>query len=161
MPRQKADSVLEIFFELASREAMGFEVTLLCGGVLVSGTTIPEREYFDLLADQLRRADEEAGQAGVSTALQEGLLGMGARARENFERNRQRATALLQWLKAPDVEPDEEAEISREVDELARSFVVLRDVLILGAGRDPVRMHLWRGRVADIAGWTLGKPNVG
>ncbi|WAU83405.1 hypothetical protein O1Q96_29185 [Streptomyces sp. Qhu-G9] len=47
----------------------------------------------------------------------------------------------------------------RRVPERLPQWVHLRDATsVVGAG-GPVLMPLWRGRLADISGWSLGKPD--
>ncbi|MBT2901631.1 MULTISPECIES: hypothetical protein [unclassified Streptomyces] len=48
---------------------------------------------------------------------------------------------------------DEDAETSR----LPR-WIHLRDVTLVVGSMNPVSLPLWRGRLADVSGWALGRP---
>ncbi|NEA68569.1 hypothetical protein [Streptomyces sp. SID12488] len=38
-------------------------------------------------------------------------------------------------------------------------WIHLRDAIGLTGARRPLRMPLWRGRLADVSGWSLGRPD--
>lgn len=44
-----------------------------------------------------------------------------------------------------------------EDDQLPR-WIHLRDATLLFGGTTPLRLPLWRGRLADVTGWALGRP---
>ncbi|MFF4848428.1 hypothetical protein [Streptomyces sp. NPDC001194] len=37
-------------------------------------------------------------------------------------------------------------------------WVHLREVTIAGVGHGPISMPFWRGRLGDVAGWSVGRP---
>ncbi|MFC8537057.1 hypothetical protein ACFUJY_24510 [Streptomyces sp. NPDC057249] len=50
-----------------------------------------------------------------------------------------------------------EAQADEDVPFLPR-WIHLRDATLICGGAAPLRLPLWRGRLSDVSGWTLGRP---
>ncbi|WP_329416276.1 hypothetical protein OG802_32285 [Streptomyces sp. NBC_00704] len=70
--------------------------------------------------------------------------GPGARLLKHFPEEVDRAVADRQGHSGPQRLPQ---------------WIHLRDATAVSAARHPVVMPLWRGRLADVAGWSLGRPS--
>jgi hypothetical protein len=124
-------------------DAFGLEqhVVLTLAGQVVSGTLTGARAYFDELATTVQGDDPEETWRGS----------LGARFR-------QKSADLADWgagSKLGDLDPD-----GPDAEDLppmpAAEYLHLRNAEVVVWPRSGQRLPLWRGRVSDVAGWTLG-----
>lgn len=103
------------------------DVTLAVDGLLISGRPISSRRFSVCLGAGLPEGIGSQAQVLFSPPPNPGLSKIPLSPRDL---NSIRAGAADHWH--------------------------LENATILGAGPQPVRVDLWRGRLADISGWTFG-----
>lgn len=102
------------------------DVTLAVDGLLISGRPISSKRFFDLLGAGL---PEEIGRQ-VQSLFSPSGPGVSKMLLSPRDLNKIREHVSDHWH--------------------------LENATILGAGPQPVSVGLWRGRLADISGWTFG-----
>lgn len=126
------DMFLEVVLDLLSKgehpDAFA-TLTLTVGGLVVTGDAIPTSVWLRMWIDQ----------------LESGGVPFDAEARGLVDRFYAELVGLHDKLK----EADKPAPAWR--------FVCMKDVMIFTGGGAPVRLPLWRGRLAEINGWSLGR----
>jgi hypothetical protein len=150
-------TVVETINDLTEIQDDGPGVVLTLGGLLVSGTVIPDWQWFDEVEHAARAAfvvhtggsidDEHGGWAGLFEGIAESL----AKARDEHRKARQAAAHL--------------AERYRHL--LARdsptTYIHLREARVIAAGASPLPAAgmYWRGRISEISGWSFGHLGAG
>ena len=146
------EAVVEAINAMTELQDDGPGVVLTVGGLVVSGTVIPDWQWFDEVEHQARAAfvvhtggsidDEHGGWARLFDGLAESLV----QARDEQQAAREAAERLSPRYRRC-LAQDDRAEYSH-----------LREARIIAAGvsSEPVvRMH-WRGRLSDVSGWSFG-----
>jgi len=133
------DPDLAALVQLSNAYGLEQDVVLTLAGQVLGGTMIGGRRYFDLVAEAVGRGEAEETMRGMLAAYYRRRGG-------DFER----------WgsgSKLGALDPD-----GPETDDLAALpqvvYVHLRDVVVGGPGGR--RLSLWRGRLADVVGWSVG-----
>lgn len=134
MAQGDTDWVLEALLQGASAEKVGLDLTVICDGLVVSGTVVAEEVYF--------RTIGLSSFADTLSKLREGGQDVPAEVASKFERASMAVPARETVLVA--------------ADELRSKFIVMVGVTILGAGPAALKVPAWRGRLSQISGWTLG-----
>ncbi len=155
MPLATIDWLLEEVLDMAAAGLVP-AVTLLVGGTLVAGTPVSEMEYFEGVGVSLGEALAAHGRPETA----DGLAGMyreyGQAAEDDRKRRRDRARALAARLREDLVEGEA---LSQETPpEVARVYVLLKDATIHGPGGERFQAPFWRGRLAEVDGWSFGRP---
>ena len=155
MPLANVDWFLEEVLDMAAAGLVP-AVTLLVGGTLVAGIPVSEMEYFTGVGASLR--DELAAHERTETAegLSEMYRAYGQAAEDDRKRRRDRARALAARLR--EELPEGEALSQETPAEVARSYVLLKDATIHGPGGERFQASFWRGRLAEVDGWSFGRP---
>lgn len=134
------DPLLVVLVRLAHRE-LEMGMTLTVGGLLVSGTLVGGRKYFEGVANQFRNAP--GGTPGVGAAVAEAFDGVAVElygSRTQGESNN-------------DGEGDEASE-----QDLRIGFIHLRDVRVLDPQGHSATGAWWRGRLSAVDGFMFGTP---
>jgi len=134
------------------RQDDGPGVVLTLGGLVVSGTVIPDWQWFDEVEHAARAAfvvhtggsvdDEHGGWAGLFEGVAESLV----QARDE----RRAAQEAMERL------PERYQRLVAQEDRT--TYIHLREASVIAAGisSPPVaRMH-WRGRLSEVSGWSFG-----
>ncbi|GAA0922074.1 hypothetical protein GCM10009559_05280 [Pseudonocardia zijingensis] len=127
-------------------------VVLTLGGLVVSGTVIPDWQWFDEVEHAARAAfvvhtggsidDEHGGWASLFEGVAESLVQ--ARNERRFAREATaRLSARYQHLVA---------------QEDRTTYIHLRDARVIAAGVSPLPVAgmYWRGRMSEVSGWSFG-----
>jgi hypothetical protein len=136
-----------------------FSLTLTLAGLVVSGEVIHPKEFFRLSAEAVddgwRRST--GGQDSPWTAY---FAGEASRLEREVEESIERTDAVIEELRK---ELPEGGRVRQndpredELHELAPHFVHLRRALIYPSHTPPVQLTFWRGRLADVAGFSFGR----
>ena len=129
---------LEAMLSMMERGYFTADLTLLVQGTLVAGTPISQREYLEFFGAVLTESARRAGLAGTD-AIRERFDELGRRVEERERR--------------PDVAG---ANGSLPGGRGVSPFVCLKDVVI-AAGSGLVAVPMWRGRLDQVGGWSLGR----
>jgi hypothetical protein len=131
-------------------------VVLTLGGLVVSGTVIPDWQWFDEVEHQARAAfvvhtggsidDEHGGWARLFEGVAESL----AQTRDEQQAAREATERLSERYRRCLVQ-DDRAE-----------YIHLREARVIGVGvgSHPVAGMHWRGRLSEISGWSFGHPGA-
>ena len=138
MPSADIDWVLATMLDGASVSGEALPLTVFCGGHAVSGTAVSEETYFR--------------KVGL-TMLEEG-------APQSRDARIQELATASAALGSEDVSAEDRQALLTRIDDLARRFIMMVDVTILGVGPDPIRAPAWRGRLSQVSGWIPGVPNT-
>ena len=150
------DRVLEIVVgeinSLAEPQGGGPPVVLTLGGSVVSGTIIPDWQWFDEVEYAARAGftvhtggsidDEHGGWARLFRGLSESLV----RDREEHRAVQNVVGGLSERYRRLLAREDR------------TTYIHLRDARVLAAGASPLPpggMH-WRGRLSEVSGWSFG-----
>lgn len=120
------DAALVTFINLAEKESASIDLTLLVRGALVIGTPISARQWGQALLESLADAINRSN-PGVGDSLR----------------------------KVPEESTERTTPSSGEEEKTGPQYVHLRNVVVL-AGHATSHLPLWRGRVDQVDGWTLG-----
>jgi hypothetical protein len=127
-------------------------VVLTLGGLVVSGTVIPDWQWFDEVEHAARAAfvvhtggsidDEHGGWAGLFEGAAESLV----QARDERRAARE-ATARL---------ADRYRRLAAQEDRT--TYIHLREARVVAAGVSPLPVAgiYWRGRLSGVSGWSFG-----
>jgi hypothetical protein len=132
------------------------DVTLNLQGFLISGTPAAYWEYFELHGKLVDRASRQAAGHLDDAAGAARLLRWAAVARTD---NKRQAEAL----KLPElIEGDTGAEVRREAAiaqymTIPRRHITLKRASIVLPDGTQLDVPLWRGRLNQVAGWTMGR----
>lgn len=134
------DPLLDVWVQQAnSRLELG--VTLMVGGLLVSGTLVGQRQYLEGIADEFRNApggtpDGGGGLAEVFDSVVAELYGPSERKESD----------------------DGDGDASSEQD-VGGGFIHMKDVRVLDPGGDSTKAAWWRGRLTAVDGFMFGTPS--
>ncbi|HEX5560805.1 MAG TPA: hypothetical protein VFX52_04120 [Nocardioidaceae bacterium] len=135
------DPDLASIVQITDAFGLEYDVVLTLAGLVVSGTLIGARAHAAQVADLVQGEDPDETFRGA-------LAG----------RFRQRAEDLRDWgagSKLGALDPEgPEGEDLEPMPSVA--YVHLRDVTVLPGSGGATHLDLWRGRLADVAGWSLG-----
>jgi hypothetical protein len=132
-PWSEPDYALQALVGIANNASVEVGIRLTLPGQIVSGTLISVVQHFELLAKNLLDGlESDAGNAarylgGSYAALAEDF-------RDQIEAERSQADS-------PPVSP---------------GYIHLKDAWLYSAGSSPLEIGLWRGRLSQIVGWSLG-----
>ena len=163
MAYPEKDYFLTMLLEIMTRAEFSFDLTLTLSGLLVSGTPVTSAMYYEQLGNDLsegwknsRLPGGEPSDAFVSVGdvWRELLTERGTAARES---EKQLAERLAEWEKAHQDDTLLTREERSEYEQLTRLFIYLKNATIFGAGPAPITVSLWRGRVSEVLGWSLGR----
>jgi hypothetical protein len=135
------DPDLRSLVQLANAFGLEQELVLVLPGLVVSGTLISAKTHFDELAGALQGDDPD----GTFRAT------LAARFRLRGER-------LAEWgagSQLGDLDPEEPDE--HDLQQMPEpDYVHLRDATVVTWPRSGQVLPLWRGRLHDVVGWTVG-----
>jgi hypothetical protein len=139
------DPDLVSIVQVADAFGLEYDVVLTLAGQLVDGTLIGARAHATEVADLVQGDDSDETFRGALAA-----------------RFRQRAEDLQDWgagSKLGSLDP--EGPDSEDLEPLPPvAYVHLRDVTVLAGSGTSMHLPLWRGRLCDVAGWSLS-PRTG
>lgn len=137
---------------LTERQDDGPGVVLALGGVVVSGTIIPDWQWFDEVEHAARAAfvvhaggsvdDEHGGWARLFEGVAQSLV----QARDEHRAARTATQRLADRY---------QRSVAQEV---SNYYIHLRDARVVASGVGPFQvggMH-WRGRLSEVSGWSFG-----
>jgi hypothetical protein len=135
------DPDLRSLVQLANTFGLEQEVVLVLSGVVVSGTLISAKVHFDELAEVLQGEDPDGTLRATLAA-----------------RFRLRGERLAEWgagSQLGDLDPEEpDAHDLQPMPE--PDYVHLRNATVVTWPRSGQALPLWRGRLRDVVGWTVG-----
>ena len=134
MPYSDIDEILVALLDGVAERDVRVPVTVSCGGLVVSGTAVPDEVYFQKF----------------------GMTTWARAAKEERDANNQVLEVLDAALLDRDTPVEERLVQLERAEALRRHFISLVDVTILGAGPIPIKAPAWRGRLSQISGWVLG-----
>lgn len=152
VPRDRAlEAVVATINAMTERQDDGPGVVLTVGGLVLSGTVIPDWQWFDEVEHQARAAfvvhtggsidDEHGGWATLFEGVAESLR----QARDEQQAARE-ATERL---------PDRYRHCLAQDDRA--DYIHLREAGVIGGvSSQPVAGMHWRGRLSEISGWSFG-----
>jgi hypothetical protein len=126
----RPDAELVRLVEIANTTPIGFGITLLVGGSVVSGALISVHAFFNETAADVQAADIDA------------LTDKG-----------RPVTEMLADLFRMD-EPSDDKDEDGEADRFAPRHIHLRDAVVF-VGGDRHKIGRWRGRLVAVDGWSL------
>jgi hypothetical protein len=149
---QALEAVVGAINALTERQDGGPGVVLTLGGLVVSGTIIPDWQWFDDVEHAARAAfvvhvggcidDEHGGWARLFKGAAESLA--------NDHAERRAAREVTEGL------PDRYQRLVAQHDQT--TYIHLTEARVVAPGANPLPpagMH-WRGRLSEIAGWSFG-----
>ena len=149
---QALEVVVGVINALTDRQDGGPGVVLTLGGLVISGTIIPDWQWFDDVEHAARAAfvvhvggcidDEHGGWARLFQGAAESV------AKDHAERRAAR--------KVIDGLPDRYQRLVARKDQTV--YIHLAEARVVAAGVNPLPaagMH-WRGRLSEISGWSFG-----
>ncbi len=149
---QALEAVVRAINDLTERQDGGPGVVLTLGGLVISGTIIPDWQWFDEVEHAARAAfvvhvggsidDEHGGWARLFKGAAESL------AKDHAERRAAReATEGL---------PDRYQRLLAQHDQTV--YIHLTDARVVAPGVSPLPAAgmRWRGRLSEISGWSFG-----
>jgi hypothetical protein len=135
------DPDLRSLVQLANAFGLEQELVLVLPGLVVSGTLISAKAHFDELAGVLQGEDPEGTLRATLAA-----------------RFRLRGERLTEWgagSQLGDLDPEEpDAQDLQQMPE--PDYVHLRNAIVVTWPRSGQVLPLWRGRLHDVVGWTVG-----
>jgi hypothetical protein len=146
------EAVVEAINAMTELHVDGPGVVLTVGGLVISGTVIPDWQWFDEVEHQARAAfvvhtggsidDEHGGWARLFGGVAESLV----QARDERQAAREAAEHLSARYRRC-LAQDDRAE-----------YIHLRDARVIapGVGSQPVAGMHWRGRLSEVSGWSFG-----
>src|SRR5919106_677457 len=149
---QALESVVGAINALTEHQDDGPGVVLTLGGLVVSGTVIPDWQWFDEVEHAARAAfvvhtggsidDEHGGWASLFEGVAESLV----QARDEHRAARE-ATEHL---------PDRYTRLIAQADR--NTYIHLRGARVVAAGVSPLPVAgmNWRGRLSEVSGWSFG-----
>jgi hypothetical protein len=153
---QALEAVVGAIDALTEPQDGGPGVVLTLGGLVVSGTIIPDWQWFDEVERAARAAfvvhgggcidDEHGGWATLFEGVAESLA--------KGQAERRAAREVTEGL------PDRYQRLVAEQNQTL--YIHLTDARIVAAGMSPLPapgMH-WRGRLSEISGWSFGHLGV-
>lgn len=139
------EPTLRVLLDLVRREpSVSFGITLLTGGVLVSGRLVNFSRYIEQMGGMFERATGSGRPIG--TAIASGLRTALDQAADELR--------TVHESGPPDTGGTAPKRLSGPED-----WFYMEDVTLV-QGRLPMRLPVWSGRVEDIAGWMLGTVNL-
>ncbi len=126
--------------QLADAYGLEYHLVLTLPGQVVEGTLVGGRAFATEMADLVQGEDPDETLRGVLAA-----------------RFRKRADQLADWgaaSKLGDLDPEGEGDADDLPAMPAVEFVHLRDAMVSSVPGK--RLSLWRGRLSDVVGWTIG-----
>lgn len=127
------DWILRIMLDAVSITKQEQAITLVCGGVVVSGVVVPEETFFARI----------------------GLNEVGRDIAEEVADERQQREELAERARQEGLSEEARRSLDDKIDDLQRRFVHMRDVVIFSGPR-MVTAEAWRGRLSEVSGWSLG-----
>lgn len=137
-----ADRQLQTLVQVTNATAISFPLTLNVGGMLVSGSTITPKRYFQKVTEMLEKRGTYSGSTPeIAAQTKEFTVGIFAPAAEE--------------------EPE-----TLESDDLFSSqklphFILLEDVRFIQPGgihaTNMLRVDFWRGRIDKVDGFSIGR----
>ncbi len=179
---EPGDWLLIYFLDLASVTGISPDITVVCDGVLIAGTPIPDKTYFNLLGESYAtamarspiRADLSADE-GLSPERRAEIsnrVETDEEIREAFGRFGQEVQTFLSEQGAklqedvqgshhpPEQEGASEASLSRRPAR-SRVYINLRRATISRSNGDEIDLPLWRGRLSKVSSWYIGRHGTG
>lgn len=152
------DWFLKLIVAQVNRNDVEIGLTLSVGGLLISGTAISQRKYFEEVAAAIKTArpgdDERAASArnGIARAIEDFPSKM-------WDLAERRVAAEQIGDAAGAVGPTEAAQQLEE--QISDIFIHLRDVRIHASDGQvvPLSGALWRGSIKAVDGFWIGEPN--
>jgi hypothetical protein len=163
--RRGADSLFVLFVKWLRKKPNAVDMTIVAGGVLVSGTAISAREYHERLGELMDNATwsgiDKSETTEPSGLLRDYFYKEGAEAEQELEEMQQKSDELGDRLderaKAGPLSEEERREFIREFERLEPRYFHMRDVEVFGGGLRPVSFPLWRTRIDAVTSWTVGR----
>jgi hypothetical protein len=137
---------------LTERQDEGPGVVLTLGGLVVSGTVIPDWQWFDEVEHAARAAfvvhtggsidDEHGGWASLFEGVAESLV----QARDEHRAAREATERLSDRYQRLIAQEDR------------ATYIHLREARVVAAGVGPLPVGgiYWRGRMSEVSGWSFG-----
>ncbi|MGH2534800.1 MAG: hypothetical protein ACRDJW_21280 [Thermomicrobiales bacterium] len=165
LTEEVGDWVLALLLDSWSATGISMDITVQCGGVLVAGSPIPESLYFEQLGQAIGEATtagpirsregasapEDADMSEIvkqlGQALQSALTDMGLELHE-----RVRTRFFKQGIEDP-LNPV-------NLGPRPRAFINLERATIWNGHDSEIDVPLWRGRLADVSSWYLGRHGI-
>jgi hypothetical protein len=150
------ESVVGTINALTELQDDGPGVVLTLGGLVVTGTVIPDWQWFEEVEHAARAAfvvhaggsidDEHGGWAGLFKGVTESLV----RARDEHRAAREATERLAERYQRLVAQADR------------TNYIHLRDARVVAAGASslPVAGMHWRGRLSEVSGWSFGHLGV-
>jgi hypothetical protein len=145
------ETVVAAINDLPEAQDDGPGVVLTLGGLVISGTVIPDWQWFDEVEHAARAAfvvhtggsidDEHGGWARLFQGVAESL----AQARDEHRAAREATDRLSHRYQGLVAQEDR------------TNYIHLRDAVIAaGVSSPPVAGMHWRGRLSEVSGWSFG-----
>jgi hypothetical protein len=153
----KTDPLLSLLLDAMSEGTFSADLTFVVGGMLISGMPVSEKEFFQLLGEQFEEGWKKTGNEGGF--WRSSFSEVGEKAQKWLaERLAKRQEITLAEGESPSEE--EVQKTSEKLEALTRVHVHLKNVTAVGPGMTSASIPLWRGRLTEIAGWSLGRMSM-
>jgi hypothetical protein len=153
MAYPQLDPILATMLDVMAEQGFVIDITLTLPGLVIGGTPISEKEYYERQGALLGDAIDRSGQEGE--AFRRVYTDLGAQAdkgmRDRIQSGRQ----------ARQSEPHADQSPPDDPDRFVRKYVYLKDAVVLGAGYQALNLPVWQGRLTEVVGWCYGRPSVG
>jgi hypothetical protein len=141
LPQPPVDFVLQAIVQLANDTGIELGLTVCVGGIVVSGTLIPGKKYFEEIANDALQASGPADQAVIRQAISDYLGNFGKMIYE---------------------QPENEEQSGNNGDETMKKlpgYIHLRGAKFFHNSGNPIPTNQglrWRGRLSKVDGFSLG-----
>lgn len=154
---EPGDWLLIYFLDLASVTGVSPDITVVCDGVLIAGTPIPDKTYFDLLGESYATAMARAP-ISADPSSNEGLSPELGRDVQTFlnEQGVKIQEDVQGSHRPPEQEGASSASMSRRPAR-SRVYVNLQRATISRSSGGKIDLPLWRGRLSKVSSWSLGR----
>ncbi len=133
--KSRHDPLLEMWVGIAEESSVGFSVTLLMSGILVSGTIVSSSRFYELFYEEL------------ASAMKQNAIGS-----EGFESFGETVVKFPMLLREQTIVLEQDIEID---------YIHLSDVTIMPTLAAPtLQRGYWRGRLDSVDGWILGAVTI-
>jgi hypothetical protein len=139
------DEVLEFLVRKVEETGVGIAITLCVNGLVVTGTTMRSRLYFDEMSKLFDTSDSRKFEFSTDDPIERDI---GKKYFQDYKEFMQRKGA----------ESHNAKEVNSKFIHLSRVMIYPTDEFPSSDFRHPVTGLLWRGRLSSVDGFFIGEP---
>ncbi|MEY9717853.1 hypothetical protein ABIA22_000343 [Sinorhizobium fredii] len=134
------DPFIQTLVDATNGTGVGAGITLHSHGMLVSGDMISLGQFFELVREGFAGATAHTDSDELATTIRGFFVGIAGK-----------------WVEAAEIMKEKEAEEPGPPP----SYIHLKNVVMVVPGQDVFRLPLWRGRISEISGFSIGNIQTG